>query len=150
VDDDRAQITRLIHEYAFLIDNGDLEGFAHLFSRGTWMVLGDPSGGDTGAPAVLSRLRENIHLYDGRPGTSHLTTNVVVEVADDRRRASARCYVTVLQSVPPLFPLQTIFSGYYDDRFERDENGWYFTTRAIRPDLVGDLSHHRRDVITTS
>ena len=149
-DDDRRAITRLVHRYCTLIDDGDFEGFANLFAAGTWVVEGDPSGGDRGRDAVLDRIDQNVIRYDGgRPNTRHLTSNLGSSTATAtpvRRRAT--CSVMVLQAVPPDFPLQPIFAGFYTDRFERADGNWHFTERRIRPDLVGDLSRHRSDAIT--
>ncbi len=144
---DRDEITGLVHRYCTLIDDGDFAGFAELFANGTWVVEGDPSGGDAGRDAVLARLSDNVIRYDGgRPNTKHITSNLDIQVDGDT--ATGTCYVTVLQAVPPDFPLQPIFSGHYTDRFERGEDGWRFAERRIRPDLVGDLSRHRSDSIT--
>ena len=144
---DRDDITRLVHRYCTLIDDGDFEGFAGLFAHGTWVVEGDPSGGDTGRDAVLARVSDNVIRYDGgRPNTRHITSNLDLDVDGDS--ATGTCYVTVLQGVLPDFPLQPIFSGHYTDRFARGADGWHFVERRIRPDLVGDLSRHRSDSIT--
>lgn len=148
-DDDHRAITRLVHQYCSLIDDGDFEGFAGLFDRGSWVVEGDPSGGDIGRDAVLARIVENVIRYDGgRPNTRHITSNLDLAGDGDDGTATGTCYVTVLQAVAPDFPLQPIFAGFYSDRFERANGDWHFVERRIRPDLVGDLSRHRSDAIT--
>jgi hypothetical protein len=141
----RDAIYGLMNEYCLRIDAGDLEGFARLFEHGTWQVLGDPGGGDTGTAAVLTTL-QNVILYDGKPRTRHMMTNVQIDVNRADSQATAQCYITVFQSVPPDFPLQAIFSGHYHDEFERVAGAWRFTRRDISPDLVGDLSRHRADM----
>jgi hypothetical protein len=149
-DDDRRAITALVHRYCTLVDDGDFAGFAGLFAHGTWVVEGDPSGGDRGRDAVLDRLEQNVIRYgDGRPNTHHVTTNLDIEGDSELGAATATCYVTVLQAVPPDFPLQPIFAGSYADRFSRVDGDWRFDERRIRPDLVGDLSRHRSDAITS-
>ena len=137
-------ILKLMNEYCFRIDSGDLSGFAELFAAGTWLVRGDPNGGDTGSAAVLATL-QNIILYDGKPNTKHVMTNIQLDIDETSNSANAQCYITVYQAVPPDFPLQAIFIGHYWDKFERIKGAWRFTLRDISPDLLGDLSRHRSD-----
>jgi len=134
-----------MNEYCYRIDAGDIQGFADLFEAATFRIIGDPAGGDSGAQAVFDRL-QNVILYDGKPRTKHVMTNVEIEIDEAAGRAAAQSYITVLQAVPPDFPLQAIFSGHYHDRFDRTEHGWRFTLREISPDLIGNLSRHRSDV----
>jgi hypothetical protein len=141
----REAILSLMNEYCYRIDAGDLEAFAALFEHGTWRVLGDPSGRDSGSEAVLRTL-QNVILYDGKPRTKHMMSNVQIEVDEVNNCATAQCYITVLQAVPPDFPLQAIFAGHYYDVFERVNGQWRFITRDISPDLLGDLSRHRSDM----
>ena len=149
-DDDRRAITAIVHRYCTLVDDGDFAGFADLFANGSWVVEGDPSGGDRGRDAVLARMEQNVIRYEsGRPNTHHVTSNLDVEGDSESGTATATCYVTVLQAVPPDFPLQPIFAGFYADRFSRVDGDWQFVERRIRPDLVGDLSRHRSDAITS-
>ena len=138
-------ILHLMHEYCYRIDAGDIKGFAELFEHGTWRVIGDPNGGDTGLEAVLETL-QSVILYNGKPNTKHVMSNVEIDVDDSSERASARCYITVFQSVPPDFPLQPIFIGRYHDTFEKVDGTWRFMLRKISPDLLGDLSYHRTDM----
>jgi hypothetical protein len=39
-------------------------------------------------------------------------------------------------------PLQPIISGRYLDTFHPVDSQWWFQTRIMQVDLVGDLSHH--------
>jgi hypothetical protein len=141
----REAILRLMNEYCYRIDAGDIEGFASLFERGSFHVLGDPSGPDVGKDAVLETL-QNVILYDGRPRTQHVMSNLLIDVNESGIEATAQCYITVFQALPPDFPMQPIFGGHYHDRFARDESGWHFASREISPDLLGDLSRHRADM----
>lgn len=137
------EILRLMNEYCFRIDAGDVDGFAELFRRGTWEVLGDPGGGATGSEAVRAALADLV-LYDGgKPRTKHVMSNVQIDVDPGGQVATARCYITVFQAVPPDFPLQPIFAGDYRDRFVREDGAWRFARREISADLLGDLSRHR-------
>ena len=142
--DARESILQLMNEYCYRIDNGDLQGFADLFEHGTWLVQGDPHGGDSGSEEVMKTL-QNIILYDGKPNTKHVMSNIQLDIDEATNSAVAQCYITVNQAVPPDFPLQPIFIGHYRDRFERVDNCWRFVLRDISPDLAGDLGHHRSD-----
>jgi 3-phenylpropionate/cinnamic acid dioxygenase small subunit len=140
--DDVEAIRALIHEYAELIDLGDLDGVAALFTHGTWSSPG--RGTPLRGAEQVRRVYDGVILYDGIPSTKHVISNVTVEIADDRTTATARSYFTVLQARPD-FPLQPVIAGRYYDRFERVDDVWRFADRQIIPDLIGDLSRHLRD-----
>ena len=142
---DGEAIRALIHSYAERLDGGDLDGVAELFARSTWRT-GERSDVFRGVEQVR-HMYDGVILYDGRPNTKHLITNVsVLDDPTDETRATARSYFTVLQATPEL-RLQPIISGSYHDTFARtapltDGGEWYFTDRLIIVDLVGDLSRH--------
>jgi len=138
---DEPAITALIHAYAERLDDGDLDGVAALFAAATWRTpaRAEPLRG----AAAVRRAYDPVLLYDGRPCTQHVLTNVTVTVAPDGATATARSYFTVLQARPDL-PLQPIICGRYHDAFARGADGWRFTDRLILPDLLGDLSRHLR------
>jgi hypothetical protein len=47
------------------------------------------------------------------------------------------------------FPLQTIVTGRYHDRFERVDGRWRYCFRDYTLiDMVGDVSHHLKHPIT--
>lgn len=137
---DYEAITALLFTYAERLDNGDLEGVADLFAHAT---LGSAGFDERrrGRDEVLQLYRTTVALYDGKPCTKHLTTNVIVDIADDRCSATARSYFTVLQARPEL-PLQPIVSGRYEDRFVCEEGAWRFHERVMFVDLLGDLRFH--------
>jgi hypothetical protein len=138
--DDVLAITALVHRYAELLDEGDLDAMAALFERSTW-----------GSGTRRSRLQgteqvrhayDGVILYeDGTPRTKHVISNLVIEVAPDRATAAGRSYFTVLQATEGL-PLQPIIAGRYHDAFLCDAGTWWFSERIIHPDLQGDLSRH--------
>jgi hypothetical protein len=138
-------VLRLMNEYCYRIDAGDKAGFAKLFEQGTFVLQGDPDGGDTGAAAVLKML-ENVILYDGKTHTKHVMSNIQIDIDASGEKATAQSYITVFQAVPPAFPLQPIFIGYYYDNFVKVGSDWRFSRREISPDLLGDLSFHRSDM----
>ena len=140
----RLAIQTLMNRYCFAIDGGDLEGFAALIADGTLEIVGDPAGAFRGRDGVMDMVR-NVSLYDGKPHTKHVLSNVEIAVDDAAGSAWAESYVTVFQALPD-FPLQAIFIGHYRDSFERVGGTWRFRERRISPDLVGDLSRHRADM----
>jgi hypothetical protein len=134
-----------MNEYCYAVDRGDLDGFANLFANSSFEVIGDPGGPMHGSEAVR-RMLDNVTLYDGKPNTKHVMSNVQIEIDEQGQRAVAQCYITVFQAVPPDFPLQAIFMGHYTDSFDNADGQWRFSSRRISPDLIGDLSQHRADM----
>jgi 3-phenylpropionate/cinnamic acid dioxygenase small subunit len=140
--DDVEAIRALIHEYAELIDDGELDAVAELFTHGTWSSPG--RGTPLRGAEQVRRAYDGVILYDGVPSTKHVISNVTIDINGDATAAAARSYFTVLQARPD-FPLQPIIAGRYHDRFERVGGKWRFADRQIIPDLIGDLSRHLRD-----
>jgi len=138
-----AEIRDLMHRYAELFDGGKIDEFADLFARGTlhFRGLDEPC---IGSQAVRDFIDRRVILYDGRPRTNHVVTNILVEVDPAGSAATARSYVIVLQATPEL-PLQPIVTGRYHDVFAHDAStGWHFVEREARGGLRGDISHHLR------
>ena len=143
--DSARRIENLLHTYAELIDAGDLDGVAELFTHGR--IHGQEDGG----PETVFEGREGVRklygfstrIYEetGTPRTKHVTTNAIIEVDEEAGRATSRSYFTVLQATEAL-ALQPIIAGRYRDTFHRLEGEWWFETRTMHVDLVGDLSHH--------
>jgi SnoaL-like domain len=136
---DVEEITALIHEYAFRLDRGDLDGVAALFARAE---LRSTRNDRVRRGASEARtLYEPVIIYDdGTPRTLHQLTNVSVEV--DGTTARARTYFTVLQVTG--LGLHPILAGEYRDRFARVDDRWEFAERIFDPRLFGDLSGHMR------
>lgn len=145
VNEVQQQILHLMNEYCYRLDAGDLQAAAELFENGSWGVLGDPAGAAKGSDAVFNVL-QNVTLYDGKPLTKHLMSNVEITVDESGSTARARSRITLFQAVPDRLPLQAIFIGDYRDEFELQAGEWRFKLREISPDLIGDLSHHRADM----
>jgi hypothetical protein len=141
----RLEVLRLMNEYCYRIDRGDLEGFAALFENGSFGVIGDPAGPCVGKKAVLDFLK-NVILYKGKPQTKHVMSNVQIDIAASGVEAKAESYLILFQALPPDFPMQPIFGGHYYDRFTRKGGKWMFASREISADLLGDLSRHRADL----
>ncbi|HVH04956.1 MAG TPA: nuclear transport factor 2 family protein [Myxococcota bacterium] len=138
------EIENLLYTYAERIDAGDLEGVADLFVHGRILPSADAPADRAivGRDRVLALYRGSTRLYDdGTPRTKHVTTNTIIEVADGASTAAARSYYTVFQRVDDL-PLQPIIAGRYRDTFHRIDGRWWFDSRTMIVDLVGDLSRH--------
>jgi ketosteroid isomerase-like protein len=136
---DHDAIVALIHEYAFRLDIGDLDGVAELFSNA---VLRSSRHDAVRRGAQEARtLYDGVIIYDDNtPRTMHQLTNVTVAVDGDE--ATARTYFTVLGVLAD--GLHPILAGEYRDRFARTANGWEFRERMFDPKLFGDLSGHMR------
>jgi len=140
---DHLLITNLIHRYAELVDGGDFEGLGALFAHGELYAT---EGAVRGSAAVREHFASWVHLHeDGSPHTRHVTTNVIVEVADDAQTARARSYVTVLQYGPGGL-LRPIFFVRYFDTFHRVEGEWAFASRRYVEPAAGPAEEHlKRD-----
>ena len=104
-------ITALIHEYAFRLDAGDLDGVAALFEHAELRSTRNDLVRKGAAEA--RRIFDPVILYDdGTPRTIHQLTNVTVTVDGDA--ATARSYFTVLQVTRQ--GLHPTLAGTYHDR----------------------------------
>ena len=151
--DSARAIENLLYTYALRIDAGDLDGVADLFAHGR--ILGQEDGPPEsvfeGRDGVRAMYEMATRLYDdGTPKTKHVTTNTIIEVDEEAGTASAQSSYLVTQATADL-PLQVIITGHYRDTFQRlvDVDGaasgtgrWWFDTRTMYVDQVGDLSHH--------
>jgi hypothetical protein len=135
----RGEITALIHEYAFLLDRGELDAVAALFAHAE---LRSTRNDTVRRGATEARtLYDPVVLYDdGTPRTMHQLTNVTVDVEPDGATARARTYFTVLQVTGQ--GLHPILAGEYRDRFALVDGRWRFSERLFDPRLFGDLSRH--------
>lgn len=132
-------IPNLLYTYAMRFDDGDFEGAAALFDRG-----GVVAGGRRieGREAILAMWRTWVKTYDGKPLTRHITTNPIIELANDGQSATCQSQWTVIQAAPG-FPLQIVASGRYADKLACGADGWHFIEREyVQTDLVGDSSAH--------
>lgn len=137
-------IQSLIYKYAERIDAGDYPGIGELFKYGK-IVTDSADPAVEGADAVKEMYENSTRLYpDGTPKSKHLTTNIIIEIADDDKSAKTRSYFTVLQKTENL-SLQPIITGRYHDTFKRvsqDNENWHFVKRMMMVDQIGDLSQH--------
>ena len=142
--DSGRDIENLIYAYAERLDAGDLDGVAELFAHGRICGIenGPPETVFTGVAGVRQMYEMATRLYDdGTPKTKHNTSNVQIYVDDSVGTARSRSYYAVTQATPDL-PLQVIVTGHYHDTFHRVDGAWWFDTRTMYVDQVGDMSHH--------
>lgn len=142
--DPARQIENLIYSYAERIDAGDLDGVADLFAHGR--ICGVENGPPETVFEGTARVRQMYEMAtrlhdDGTPKTHHHTTNVAIEVDEAAGTARSRSYYLVTQATPEL-PLQVIVTGRYHDTFHRVDGQWWFDSRTMFVDQVGDMSHH--------
>ncbi|WP_094289544.1 nuclear transport factor 2 family protein [Mycobacterium lehmannii] len=138
------EIENLVYAYADRIDAGDFDGVGALFTHGRihGVENGPPDTVFEGATRVRQMFEMAVRLYDdGTPKTKHLTTNVAVRVDEDAGTGHGSAYYCVTQSTPEL-PLQVIVTGRYRDTFHRVDGTWWFESRTMFIDQVGDTSHH--------
>lgn len=133
-------IRNLLGRYCELMDAADWPAVGQMFARAR---LTEEHGHlvAEGADNVRALYERGTMLYDGSPGTRHVTANSVIELDDDGRSATVRSSYVVFQAAPGL-ALQPIITGRYRDRFAADDDGWHFVERCFHVDQVGDLSHH--------
>jgi 3-phenylpropionate/cinnamic acid dioxygenase small subunit len=139
--DNHRLIEDLLHHYADLVDAGDFAGIGQLFARGQVMVPALPQ--PVHGVAEIQRMYEtSTRRYPcGTPRTQHVVSNIRITIDTDGCGASSLSRFTVFQALED-FPLQAIITGRYEDRFLRDNEGWYFSQRRVLPELIGDLSRH--------
>ncbi|WP_319435633.1 nuclear transport factor 2 family protein [Mycobacterium sp. RTGN5] len=133
-------IANLVYSYAELLDTGDLAALGSLFDGAVVRAAGSDHE-MYGAEAMRSLIEHTVRMYDGIPRTKHLITNLIIEVDDGERSATARSYYVALQALPNLV-LQPILAGRWHDTFEFNQGRWRFVNRIIHNDLVGDISCH--------
>jgi 3-phenylpropionate/cinnamic acid dioxygenase small subunit len=128
--DSAREITNLIYRYAELLDAGDLDGVAGLFAHGRIC------GVENGPPETV---------FSGSAGVRQMyemaTSNVQLEIDEAEGAARSRSYYCVTQATPNL-PLQVIVTGHYKDSFHRVDGVWWFDSRIMFVDQVGDVSQH--------
>ena len=135
------QIRNLLGRYTECMDLGDFDGLASLFTEA---VMTDFEGNEVGRgfDGIKANYVNGTQMYEGRPGTKHVTTNVQIEVDEDAGTAWAKSAYVVFQATPKL-ALQPIITGRYSDEFARGVDGvWHFTVRRFAVDSLGDLSQH--------
>lgn len=135
---DTERIAALVHSYARLLDEGDVEGVVALFERSTWRSL--PNGSVLRGSDEVRPVYENLRAQGGGQQTKHLITNLSIDVEPDSNTASSHCDWTVIQGAPGR-RIDITLSGQYTDTFEKVNDRWRFTDRLISVDLGGEPSN---------
>jgi 3-phenylpropionate/cinnamic acid dioxygenase small subunit len=142
--DSAIDITNLIYRYAELIDAGDFGAVAQLFAHGRihGVENGPPETVFTGVAGVCQMYEMAVRIHDdGTPKTKHLTSNVQLDIDEASGTARSRSYYCVTQATAQL-PLQVIVTGHYHDTFHRLDGVWWFDSRTMFIDQLGDVSQH--------
>jgi 3-phenylpropionate/cinnamic acid dioxygenase small subunit len=142
--DSAIEITNLIYTYAELLDGGDLDAVARLFEHGRICGVenGPPETVFEGSAGVRKLYDMATKIYeDGTPKTKHNTSNVQLYIDEAVGTARSRSYYCVTQATPDL-PLQVIVTGHYKDTFQRLDGVWWFDSRIMFVDQLGDVSQH--------
>lgn len=144
--DSAIEIANLLYRYAEIMDSGDLEGVAALFSHAR--IKTTTSDELLDSSQLLQLWQKYVVLYPcGTPRTKHLVNNPIIEVNEADNSATARSYYTVYQAADG-FPLQLVASGRYHDELERVDGVWRFRFRDYSMlDLVGDTSFHLKATV---
>ena len=142
--DSALEITNLIYTYAERLDAGDLDAVAGIFAHGRICGVenGPPETVFEGSPGVRKLYNMATKIYeDGTPKTRHNTSNVQLHINEAEGTARSTSYYSVTQATPDL-PLQVIVTVHYKDTFHRLDGVWWFDSRTMFVDQVGDVSHH--------
>jgi 3-phenylpropionate/cinnamic acid dioxygenase small subunit len=142
--DSAQEITNLIYTYAERLDAGDLDAVAEIFAHGRICGVenGPPETVFEGSAGVRKLYNMATKIYeDGTPKTKHNTSNVQLYINEAEGTARSTSYYCVTQATPDL-PLQVIVTGHYKDTFHRLDSVWWFDSRIMFVDQVGDVSQH--------
>ncbi len=119
--DDRIAVNDLIHEYGHLVDTGELDRLAELFTADVTYDLADFGQGTlTGVAAIRSAA---LALGDANPVGHHVTNVVLTEQADGRVRARSKGIGIMADG--------TTGSVLYDDLIVRHGDTWRISHRKI-------------------
>jgi 3-phenylpropionate/cinnamic acid dioxygenase small subunit len=136
-------ISNLMFRYAECVDLADFDGQSELFAHGTMRSTSaeDGEGGMTGEQVGRFYAATNRVHDDGTLRTRHLSTNMRIDIDEERDAATAKSYYVVFQATPKL-PFQAIVGGRYEDCFERVDGAWRFADRVVLVDQIGNMEEH--------
>lgn len=123
---DREAIRELLAVYCFMLDGGQHQEMANLFTEhGVWDTA---FGTGTGRAGIVAQLQKIAALApDPRPRRAHLTTNIVIELNGDA--ATVRSNWTVIENSAAGPRISS--GGEYRDRLVRQGGRWLFEYRKI-------------------
>ena len=123
---DDAAIVRLTHDYCWALDTGDWDALRSVFTPDVVTDLG--AGGQDGIDEVIERVSSALGVYDV---TQHLVATHQIDVADDGRTATCRCYLQAQHVRPGGDKL--LIGARYEDECVRTADGWRIARRRIVP-----------------
>jgi hypothetical protein len=131
-------IRNLLFRYCELMDAGDMESVADMFSDGV-IIGADGTQLAKGRDETLAMYGggNRAERTSGGRRSKHLTTNALVEVDEAADTATSRSYWVLLVSTSAEEPVRAVMAGSYHDRFARAGGTWHFTERRYLVDLVG-------------
>ena len=139
------EIENLLYTYAERIDSGDLEGVADLFVHGRILAVArcDPGPRDRRArwrPRAVSGL--DTDLRGRQPAHQARHDELPSSRSKKARKPPPRAATSRSSSDSTTSRCSPSSAGRYHDTFQRIDGRWWFDTRIMIVDLVGDLSRH--------
>jgi uncharacterized protein (TIGR02246 family) len=130
--EDRAEIDRLLAEYARQLDRRDWHAYSRLFARdGEWT---GGTGYAKGPDAIEAMLSERLGSNPPAPGPTnyHLIGDPVVELDGDHATAEST-WALIVRGADDT-PVLT-YLGRYVDRLVREDGAWRFARREAHTDV---------------
>ena len=115
-------IEQLLARYGHVVDDGDLDGLASVFTEDGAFDIGEFG---QGVHRGLAAIRAIFALGSPPHPPAHLTTNVYVTRVQSEVRVRSK-WLTISRSTG------TVRSGDYDDVVVLTPNGWRIQTRVVR------------------
>ena len=127
--DDRAEITDLIHRYAWAIDELDLDALDDVFTTDAFLDYSSNPGGYAGALAdVKEWLRTSLSFFVVR---QHSMANTLIDFVDaDHARARTMVHNPMGARTRSGPPHMFTIGARYDDELIRTGSGWRISTRV--------------------
>jgi 3-phenylpropionate/cinnamic acid dioxygenase small subunit len=118
----------MVHSYATLVDDGDIDAVVALFEHATWRS--DHNDTVRRGAAGVRPVYEQLAASRDAARTRHLLADVAVTVDPGAVTASSRCTWTVLRDGTDG-STDVVLSGQYVDRFAKVSGRWCFADRLI-------------------
>jgi 3-phenylpropionate/cinnamic acid dioxygenase small subunit len=134
---DEEAIRGVLLEYGRSFDERRLQDYANLFAEnGTWGSGDNPVRGPAG---VLKMITDTTAMIPTAPGARnfHVMTNMVVDVADDGKTATAWSRYTFYMPAGDGTKPEAFVSGVYDDTLAKIDGTWKFMSRKLTADVAG-------------
>jgi 3-phenylpropionate/cinnamic acid dioxygenase small subunit len=127
--DDRAEITELMHRYAWAIDELDLDVFADVFTADAHLDYSSNPGGVSGGLAEVAEwLRASLAYFVVR---QHSMANTLIHfVDDDHARAKTMVHNPMGARTRAGRPHMFTIGARYDDELIRTPAGWRISQRV--------------------